>query len=180
MIRLSELTEQNRSQQQDAQIQKLATRLGELAQQIEQLRLSPDAVPQVSDVSHLPHQQSVPQARYGEERHALEQRLTDIEQTSNEGLAANDPRLLIERLDTLDAQVSRRETRLRGVQPKKLHGTPSLPENPTPGSGGTVFSGDRKRVARRRAFSGDSAVRRERPFPRASLAYWRHGRQLAS
>jgi hypothetical protein len=87
------LDEQNRARPQDAQIQRLASRVADLAQRVEPLRQAPDAVP----LSH-----------YEAERKNMERRLAAVEQAVKERPSLPDSPALRERLARLEQRLKQR------------------------------------------------------------------------
>jgi hypothetical protein len=113
-VELSRLAEASRVPSQDAQLQVLAARVAELAQQVERFQPPPDAVPR---------------ARFETEHVAVEQRLTAIEQALNDPPPAADPQPLLDRLTQLEerlAQVQAQPASPQDVPP------PRPPETPRP------------------------------------------------
>ncbi|GHU04862.1 hypothetical protein FACS1894158_06090 [Betaproteobacteria bacterium] len=98
-VELSRLSAQNRSDTQDARIQVLATRLADIAGQIER----PRELPESPESPESP--KSVSLAHYDADRQTLEQRLTNIEQALNERLLTKDWLPLQERLDQLEQRL---------------------------------------------------------------------------
>jgi hypothetical protein len=90
-VELSRLAEANRASSQDAQLQVLAARVAELAQQVERVGQAPDAVPR---------------ARFESEREAVEQRFTAIEHALNDRPPAADPQPLLDRLTQLEERLA--------------------------------------------------------------------------
>jgi hypothetical protein len=95
-VELSHLSAQNRSDTQDTRIQVLATRLADLAGQIERPRELPES-PKAPE--------SVSLERYDADRQTLEQRLTNIEQALNERLLTKDWLPLQDRLEQLEQRL---------------------------------------------------------------------------
>lgn len=114
-VGLSRLAEQSRANAQDAHVQALATRVGEVEQQVEAIKRQPKPVPQMD---------------FDTARQALEDRLAHVEQAQTMDAHGDDIKALQARVGVLEARLKKAASSAAAPHKAANAAKPKVPEPP--------------------------------------------------